>query len=196
MTDSNSFLQRYVDLVNTNESPVSPLGLKSSSKTNLLSPSPVKSKLSSPVSLSMADKENQGYKKSFDLPQTPTKSQSVSKAFTADELRYYEFLCRVHEVKVWIESVISEELPSVTELATGDVMRDGVFWQRLPTRSTRHLLHPCSQQVINYNSSILRTLTHSSVWLSMLVFQILLGLSYKICITKRTCLMYSKHYTS
>lgn len=134
MTDSNSFLQRYVDLVNTNESPVSPLGLKSSSKTNLLSPSPVKSKLSSPVSLSMADKENQGYKKSFDLPQTPTKSQSLSKAFTADELRYYEFLCRVHEVKVWIESVISEELPSVTELATGDVMRDGVFLAKVTNK--------------------------------------------------------------
>lgn len=46
---------------------------------------------------------------------------------TREEKGYYEFLCRVAEIKQWIERVIGEELPSEVELSTGDSLRNGVY---------------------------------------------------------------------
>ncbi|GAV54592.1 hypothetical protein ZYGR_0AN00600 [Zygosaccharomyces rouxii] len=55
-------------------------------------------------------------------------SGSVSTAdLTREEKGYYEFLCRVAEIKQWIERVIGEDLPSEVELSTGDSLRNGVY---------------------------------------------------------------------
>lgn len=46
---------------------------------------------------------------------------------TREEKGYYEFLCRVAEIKQWIERVVGENLPSEVELSTGDSLRNGVY---------------------------------------------------------------------
>ncbi|AQZ13190.1 IQG1 (YPL242C) [Zygosaccharomyces parabailii] len=46
---------------------------------------------------------------------------------TKEEKGYYEFLCRVAEIKQWIERVIDESLPSEVDLSTGDSLRNGVY---------------------------------------------------------------------
>ncbi|GAV49679.1 hypothetical protein ZYGR_0P03250 [Zygosaccharomyces rouxii] len=46
---------------------------------------------------------------------------------TREEKGYYEFLCRVAEIKQWIERVIGEDLPSEVDLSTGDCLRNGVY---------------------------------------------------------------------
>ena len=46
---------------------------------------------------------------------------------TREEKGYYEFLCRVAEIKQWIERVIDESLPSEVDLSTGDSLRNGVY---------------------------------------------------------------------
>ena len=49
-------------------------------------------------------------------------------------MKYYEFLCRVSEVKIWIEAVTEENLPSEIELCVGDALRNGVFLANLTQR--------------------------------------------------------------
>lgn len=47
--------------------------------------------------------------------------------YSKEDLKYYEFLCRVAEVKRWIEQLIEEDLPSEIELCAGDALRNGVY---------------------------------------------------------------------
>lgn len=65
--------------------------------------------------------------------QTSSNNEDISK-YTKDELKYYEFLCRVGEIKQWIETLIQESLPSEIELACGDHLRDGVTLAKLTQR--------------------------------------------------------------
>lgn len=53
---------------------------------------------------------------------------------TREEKGYYELLCRVAEIKQWIESVIGEDLPSEVELTTGDSLRNGVYLAKVTQR--------------------------------------------------------------
>ncbi|CCD25449.1 Iqg1p NDAI_0F01300 [Naumovozyma dairenensis CBS 421] len=61
--------------------------------------------------------------------------------FTKDELRYYEFLCRIAEIKQWIEQLINEELPPELELAIGDSLRNGVYLAQVVQRINPELIH-------------------------------------------------------
>lgn len=146
----NSFIDRYVQSLNSESisgkppplKPLSPLKMNSAdqifktpikgSKQSILSPSPdnkenISSLNRSPVLINLHE--------STLLPafkQIPTKVPSTlgtadTSDFSKTELRYYEFLCRVGEVKRWIEDLIDETLPSEIELCTGDVLRNGVY---------------------------------------------------------------------
>ncbi|SCU83258.1 LAMI_0C02564g1_1 [Lachancea mirantina] len=53
------------------------------------------------------------------------------KSLSSRDAKYYEFMCRVAEAKDWIECIIKEETASVADLASGAVMRDGVFLAKL-----------------------------------------------------------------
>lgn len=62
----------------------------------------------------------------------PSKDEAAEENFDIDGLStkekgYYEFLCRVGEVKRWIEQVIGDNLPSELELCVGDGLRNGVY---------------------------------------------------------------------
>lgn len=129
MNENNSFLQRYMDTVGQQSPTTSPLSVKSPSRTNL-NPSPLKGAKFN-VNASFG-KENMTLESPVNVKKTVTTSLKnpalVSLSdYSPEERKYYEFLCRVSEVKRWMESVIQETLPSEVELATGDVMRDGVF---------------------------------------------------------------------
>lgn len=134
---NNSFLERYVQ----NLSPEKPLKPLSPSKIN--SSNNLRSALKSP-GVSSNNKENAektpssspskklqvqltsdvSLQKTFDL------SFDVSN-FSKDEKAYYEFLCRVGEVKRWIETVTDEKLPSEMDLCVGDSLRNGVYLAQL-----------------------------------------------------------------
>lgn len=62
---------------------------------------------------------------------TPRKGFFDVGKLTKDEVRYYEFLCRVGEIKKWMEQVIEEKLPSEVEICTGDCMRNGIYLAKM-----------------------------------------------------------------
>lgn len=108
----------------------SPLSVRSPSRTNL-NESPLRG-AKSILKTDTIGKENMTLDKPLHVTKSalnsPKKIDIVKLAdYSPEERKYYEFLCRVAEVKRWIESVIQETLPSEVALATSDVMRDGVF---------------------------------------------------------------------
>ncbi|QLQ81373.1 hypothetical protein HG537_0F01340 [Torulaspora globosa] len=130
-TRNNAFLDRYVQ----NLSPEKPLKPLSPSKLN--SSNNLRNYLKVPA---VASKENV----ERTPPSTPSKkyqvqlnsTNSVKSTFglscdmsnlSKDEKAYYEFLCRVGEVKRWIEAVTEQELPSEMDLCVGDSLRNGVY---------------------------------------------------------------------
>lgn len=71
----------------------------------------------------------------FHSPSRETKDFDASigtpSKYNGKDKNYYEFLCRVAEAKQWIESIISESLPSVVDLVTSKCMSDGVYLAKL-----------------------------------------------------------------
>ncbi|CAI4786666.1 BAH_G0052420.mRNA.1.CDS.1 [Saccharomyces cerevisiae] len=138
--NNNSYLNRYVENLGTNVTP--PLRPQSSSKINsslnIASPSHLKTKTSaSNSSATVLSKkvESSVSKLKPSLPNKLVGKYTVDLSnYSKIELRYYEFLCRVSEVKIWIEAVIEEALPSEIELCVGDSLRNGVFLAKLTQR--------------------------------------------------------------
>ncbi|GMM55908.1 Iqg1 protein [Maudiozyma humilis] len=150
----NPFIDRYMQSVNET-SPVSnkPALLPvSPSRMNLASPLPStptkfsSPKLSSPFGKSpREDKENSRslsrspvlknlHESTLSHHDTLSMRKTISvlgdvdtTQFSKTELKYYEFLCRVGEVKRWIEQLIGESLPVELQLCTGDALRNGVY---------------------------------------------------------------------
>ena len=150
----NPFIDRYMQSVNETSPTVTKPALlpMSPSRMNLASPLPsTPTKLGSSVLSSPFGKttyENKENSRSLSrspvlknlhessmshLDTTPIrKTISVLgdvdiTSFSKTELKYYEFLCRVGEVKRWIEQLIGESLPVELELCTGDALRNGVY---------------------------------------------------------------------
>ena len=67
---------------------------------------------------------------SINIDISPDKKLGVTE-LADSEKRYYEFLCRVAEVKQWIEELIGETLPSEVDLCVGDGLRNGVYLARV-----------------------------------------------------------------
>lgn len=137
-SNNNSFLSRYVE--NLGSDVVPPLRPLSSSKlnssSNLTSPIGFKTKASinhSPFLLSKADSTVPKAKPSPPKKLVGKCTVNLSN-YSQIELKYYEFLCRVSEVKTWIEAVIEEALPTEIELCVGDALRNGVFLAMLTQR--------------------------------------------------------------
>lgn len=55
------------------------------------------------------------------------KQNSILDNYSKKELQYYEFLCRVSEIKLWIESVLETSIPEEISLCCGDALRNGVI---------------------------------------------------------------------
>lgn len=69
---------------------------------------------------------------------------------TKEEKGYYEFLCRVAEVKRWIEEVTQQSLPSELELCVGDGLRNGVYLAQVTQRINHDLaptIHPAGDKL-------------------------------------------------
>lgn len=138
--NNNSYLNRYVENLGTNVTP--PLRPQSSSKINsslnIASPSHLKTKTSasnSSATILSKKVESSVSKLKPSLPNKLVGKYTVDLSnYSKIELRYYEFLCRVSEVKIWIEAVIEEALPSEIELCVGDSLRNGVFLAKLTQR--------------------------------------------------------------
>ena len=67
---------------------------------------------------------------SINIDVSPDKKLGVTE-LADSEKRYYEFLCRVAEVKQWIEELIGETLPPEVDLCVGDGLRNGVYLARV-----------------------------------------------------------------
>lgn len=144
-TKINPFIDRYVgNLDSSGSETITPLKHMSTNKLNFqasnLTP------LKSPNNLSCLsdgmnanDKENKlsftsksplkvKSPASFSKYKLNTSGEQIDLShFSKEDLKYYEFLCRVAEVKRWIEQLINEDLPSEIELCVGDALRNGVF---------------------------------------------------------------------
>lgn len=129
---NNAFLERYVQNL-TPETPLKPL---SASKIN--SSSNLQSALH--VTPNLANSKENDSRSPLATPTRKFKARlkttnirdKVSLSFdmshlSKDEIAYYEFLCRVGEVKRWIETVTGEQLPSELDLCVGDSLRNGVY---------------------------------------------------------------------
>ena len=141
----NPFINRYVgNLDSVEPETITPLKSMSTNKLNFQTSkiTPLKSPYNSLYlsdSMNSNDKEN---KLSF-TSKSPSKVQSPASFskyklnttgtlvdlshYSKEDLKYYEFMCRVAEVKRWIEQLIKEDLPSEIELCAGDALRNGVF---------------------------------------------------------------------
>ncbi|CCF58707.1 hypothetical protein KAFR_0F01110 [Kazachstania africana CBS 2517] len=143
-SQTNSYFDRYLQNVNSeNQRSLQPLKPLSSSEVNLSlninTPSKVNFKTSaSPVLLKEKENLSTSFRSSVPAsnalnsrPNPPMKNTSTQNFdisnYSKEELRYYEYLCRVGEIKVWIENVIGETLPSELELCVGDSLRNGVY---------------------------------------------------------------------
>lgn len=142
---NNPFIDRYIGNLHTLSEAITPLKSVSPNKLNfqkdISTPiKPIKSSnyLSSTKDLS-SDKENPliynsrssiktSSNTSFSKYKLNATGESVDLSkYSKEDLRYYEFLCRVAEVKRWIENLIKEDLPSEIDLCAGDALRDGVY---------------------------------------------------------------------
>lgn len=137
---NNAFLERYV----RNVSPEKPLTPISPSKMN--SSAKLEEGFKPSISLK-AEKENMFKEPSFKVGNTsvtspmklaPYKTERTLQTATIrppvdisglsnNQKSYYEFLCRVGEVKRWIEKVTGETLPNELDLCVGDSFRNGVY---------------------------------------------------------------------
>lgn len=142
---NNPFIDRYIGNLDTSSEAVTALKNISPNKLNFQkdTSTPVKSTKPSNLLLSTNDfssnKENslfynsRGSTKpfsntSFSKYKLNSTGESVDLSkYSKEDLKYYEFLCRVAEVKRWIETLIKEDLPSEIELCTGDALRNGVY---------------------------------------------------------------------
>lgn len=141
----NPFIDRYVgNLDSTDSKTITPLKNMSTNKLNFKRSS--FTPLKSPSDLSyLSDGMNASNKEnklnftsksplkvkspaSFSKYKLNTTGEQVDLShLSKEDLKYYEFLCRVAEVKRWIEQLIKEDLPSEIELCVGDALRNGVF---------------------------------------------------------------------
>ena len=137
---NNSFLNRYVqNLEDEKESPLKSLSLSRINST--LKPPSTPTRIdelkfnivrNSPVHNSNKATNNIFNQSTSILPlnasiigiQMPNIDTS---SMNNEELKYYEFLCRVGEIRLWIEEVIGESIPSEIDLCTGDSLRNGVY---------------------------------------------------------------------
>ncbi|EDO17374.1 hypothetical protein Kpol_1060p30 [Vanderwaltozyma polyspora DSM 70294] len=133
---NNSFINRYIQNLENEGSPqlkpLSPSKLNSSSNLNLL-----KSNQSSPIKPTKLDSQVPKFTTKIDshsksVPPLYSSNVNPSAQFdkstlSKDELKYYELLCRVGEVKCWIEEVIGQEIEPEIELCAGDALRNGVY---------------------------------------------------------------------
>ncbi|CCE62988.1 hypothetical protein TPHA_0D03530 [Tetrapisispora phaffii CBS 4417] len=154
----NSFIDRYVNNVDVQDDiilkPLSPAKINASNSTKRPSiNSNFKDAVSKFSNKSQMDIENSKenlppFKKSGHVLKikeprvTPTTvaAKIDNSSLNAEQLKYYDFLCRVEEIKQWIESVIGETLPPAIELATGDSLRDGVFFGHSSTKINPNLI--------------------------------------------------------
>ncbi|CCK69831.1 Iqg1p KNAG_0D00790 [Huiozyma naganishii CBS 8797] len=143
-----SYLDRYVQNVNSK----SDLQLSSSkpsspSKINLTPTKRLGSPLKSSPALNNISLNRENSKTNENIyTQSPSRSPLTKSSnlrspqkidlsqYSNEDLKYYEFLCRVGEVKRWIEKLIHEELPSEFELSVGDGLRNGVYLAKVTQR--------------------------------------------------------------
>lgn len=145
--NNNAFLDRYVQNLSGEQAPelkaLSPSKINSSGNLiavlNGTSESLTDNKENSPPKI-VSKFENKPFLSPRKLQQptlkpgtvAPPQSEAANEGFDVDGLSpkekgYYEFLCRVGEVKRWIEQVIGVSLPSELELCAGDGLRNGVY---------------------------------------------------------------------
>ncbi|EJT41580.1 IQG1-like protein [Saccharomyces kudriavzevii IFO 1802] len=137
-SNNNSFLSRYMENLGTDVAP--PLRPLSSSRLNSSSNLVSSINLQKKTLVNNSPYLSQKVEGSAAKAKSSPPSKRVGK-YTVDlnnyskiELKYYEFLCRVSEVKIWIEAVIEEALPSEIELCVKDVLRNGVYLAKLTQR--------------------------------------------------------------
>lgn len=138
---NNAFLERYVK----NVSPEKPLQPLSPSKVN--SSSNIGNRFKDSIAAKARDENAlEGLHLKADknsitssVLKTPTKPRRNSQnnkvlkptfdpsSLSNSQRAYYEFLCRVGEVKRWIEEVTGETLPSELDLCVGESLRNGVY---------------------------------------------------------------------
>lgn len=141
-SSNNAFLQRYVQNVSP-EKPLKPLSpSRINSSANLQdsvkrSMTPNSNKELAPKALTFQTESHTVTSPRRLVPNETERSPRLQNAATKNSFdvshlsnnqkSYYEFLCRVGEVKRWIEKVTEESLPSEVDLCVGDSLRNGVY---------------------------------------------------------------------
>ncbi|QLL31023.1 hypothetical protein HG536_0A08380 [Torulaspora globosa] len=130
---NNAFLDRYVQSLSP-EKPLKPfspsklnssINLRNDLKVSAAAPSN-KEKVERTWSSTPSKKYQVQLNSTNSDPSTFGLSFDMS-SLSKDEKAYYEFLCRVGEVKRWIETVTEQKLPSELDLCVGDGLRNGVY---------------------------------------------------------------------
>lgn len=130
---NNVFLDRYVQNLSPEKAlkPFSPSKLNSSNNLrNYLKPSGLAPSNKENVERTPPSTPSKKYQVQLNNKNSGASSFGLSfdmSSLSKDEKAYYEFLCRVGEVKRWIEAVIEQKLPSELDLCVGDCLRNGVY---------------------------------------------------------------------
>ncbi|QLG70728.1 hypothetical protein HG535_0A06700 [Zygotorulaspora mrakii] len=135
----NAFLDRYVQQISPEKPKLTEMSSsRINSSNNLLSQ--LTSAAKNKISTDKANHSQPSFGKNSPFLAGGTMAEKKDKpafdteSLSREEKGYYEFLCRVGEVKRWIEEVIQETLPSELDICVGDSLRDGVYLAQVTQR--------------------------------------------------------------